>query len=48
MKLQKKYHKLISKAVDAKSAARFVQLDDAISMMYRLSVMDEIPFVGDM
>lgn len=48
MKLQKKYHKLISKNVDGKTAARFVQLDDAVSMLYRLSVMDEIPFVGDM
>ena len=48
LKLQKKYHKLISKNVDAKTAARFVQLDDAVSMLYRLSVMDEIPFVGDM
>jgi hypothetical protein len=48
LKLQKKYHKLISKNVDAKTAARFVQLDDTVSMLYRLSVMDEIPFVGDM
>jgi hypothetical protein len=47
-KLQKKYHKLIAKNVDGLTAARFVQLDDAISILYRLSVMDEIPFVGDM
>ncbi len=48
IKLQKKYHAQIAKLVDAKTAARFVQLDDAVSMMYRLSIMDEIPFVGDM
>ncbi|MCZ4409804.1 hypothetical protein O3Q51_13370 [Cryomorphaceae bacterium 1068] len=47
MKLQKKYHAQIVKMVDAKTAARFVQLDDAISMLLRLSVMDEIPFIGD-
>ncbi|MFT6998082.1 MAG: hypothetical protein ACJAQ4_001841 [Cryomorphaceae bacterium] len=48
LKIQKKYHAKISKTVDGKTAARFVQLDNAITMLYRLSVMDEIPFVGDM
>ena len=47
MKMQKKYHAQIVKMVDGKTAARFVQLDDAISMLMRLSVMDEIPFIGD-
>lgn len=47
MKMQKKYHAQIAKMVDGKTAARFVQLDDAISMLLRLSVMDEIPFIGD-
>jgi len=48
IKLQKKYHAQIAKMIDGKTAARFVQLDDAVSMMYRLTIMDEIPFVGDM
>jgi len=48
LKVQKKYHAQVAKMVDPKTAARFVQLDDAISMLYRLSIMDAIPFVGDM
>ncbi len=45
--LQKKYHKKIGKAVDQKTAARFIQVDDAVYMIMRLNVMDEFPFIGD-
>ncbi len=45
--VQKKYHKKIAKAVDQKTAARFVQVDDAVHMIMRLNVMDEFPFIGD-
>lgn len=44
---QRKYHKKMSKQIDALTAARFVQVDNAVSMILRLSVMDEMPFIGD-
>lgn len=44
---QKKYHKKMSKQIDPLTAARFVQVDNAISMILRLSIMDEFPFIGE-
>lgn len=44
---QRKYHKKMSKQIDPLTSARFVQVDNAVSMILRLSVMDEFPFIGD-
>lgn len=45
--LQKKYAKKIAKEAGGKVAARFAQIDNAVSMLMRLQIMDEIPMVGD-
>jgi hypothetical protein len=45
--LQKKYSKKMAKEVGGKVAARFAQIDNAVSMLMRLQIMDEIPMVGD-
>lgn len=45
--LQKKYAKKMAKEVGGKVAARFAQIDNAVYMLMRLQVMDEIPMVGD-
>lgn len=46
--LQRKYAKKLSKEVGGKIAARFVQIDNAIYMLLRLQILDEIPMVGDL
>lgn len=45
--LQKKYVKKIAKEAGGKVAARFAQIDNAVTMLMRLQIMDEIPMVGD-
>ncbi len=45
--LQRKYSKKIGKEIGGNVAARFTQIDDAVYMLLRLQVMDEIPMVGD-
>lgn len=47
MKAQMKYYKKMAKEIDPMTAARFIQVDDAVSMILRLSIMDEFPFIGD-
>lgn len=44
---QRKYHKKITKQIDGLTAARFVQIDNSVSMIMKLSALDEIPFIGD-
>lgn len=46
--IRKKYNKQVSKALGAKVAARFLQLDSIVAMVLRLSIYDELPLVGDM
>ncbi len=46
-KTQRAYYKKMKKQINALTAARFVQVDNAVSMIMRLSIMDEFPFIGD-
>ena len=46
-KIRKKYYKKLSKALDAKTASRFLQIDSMVSMVLKLSVYDELPLIGD-
>ena len=46
-KLRKKYFKKISKAVDAKTAAGFIQLESYIATAITFDLMDSVPFVGE-
>lgn len=45
--IRKKYFKKISKSLDAKIAARFLQLDEIVTMVLYISIYDELPLVGD-
>jgi hypothetical protein len=45
--LRKKYFKKISKAVDAKTAAGFIQLEVYIATAITFDLMDSVPFVGE-
>jgi hypothetical protein len=47
LKLQKSYFKKISKAVDAKTAASFYQLEQYIRTAVNYDLYDAIPFVGE-
>ncbi len=47
MKLQKKYFKKISKAVDAKTATSWLQLEEYIRTAVNYDLYDAIPFVGE-
>lgn len=45
--IRKKYYKKIMKALDAKIASRFLQLDEIVTMVLYISIYDELPLVGD-
>ncbi len=45
--LRNKYFKLISKKVNLTVAARFYQIDNYISSVSRVALMDQVPFIGD-
>ena len=47
-KIRKKYYSKVSKALGAKVAARFLQLDIVVAMILKLSIYDELPLVGDL
>lgn len=47
MKLQKQYFKKISKAVDAKTATSWLQLEQYIRTAVNYDLYDAIPFVGE-
>jgi uncharacterized protein YutD len=47
LKLRKKYYKKMDKELGAKVATRFIQIDQIISMAISLSVLDQIPIVGE-
>ena len=47
LKLQKKYFKKISKAVDAKTATSWLQLEQYIRTAVNMDLYDAIPFVGE-
>jgi len=47
LNLRKKYFKKISKAVDAKTAASFIQLEEYIATAISFDLYDAIPFVGE-
>ena len=47
LKLVQKYFKKISKAVDAKTAAAFMQLEEYIHTAVNYDLYDAIPFVGE-
>jgi len=47
LSLRKKYFKKISKEVDAKTAASFIQLEVYIATAITFDLMDSIPFIGE-
>ena len=47
-KLIKKYHKSISKACGAKAGAQFYQLETYFQSGIRMTLMEEIPFIGEL
>lgn len=47
LSLRKKYFKKITKAVDAKTAAAFIQLEEYIATAISFDLYDSIPFVGE-
>ena len=47
LKLQKKYFKKISKAVDSKTATSWLQLEQYIRTAVNYDLYDAIPFVGE-
>ncbi len=47
LNLRKKYFKKITKAVDGKTAAGFIQLENYIATAISFDLMDAIPFVGE-
>ncbi|WP_020531349.1 hypothetical protein [Flexithrix dorotheae] len=47
LKLRKKYYKQMNKQLPAKVAARFLQIDDYLNSVVKLSVIDELPMIGD-
>lgn len=48
VKIRKKYFNKMNKALGGKIATRFMQLDNIVAMVLRLSIYDELPLVGDM
>ena len=46
-KIRKKYFNKMNKALGGKTATRFMQLDNIVAMVLRLSIYDELPLVGD-
>lgn len=47
-KLRKKYFNKMNKSLGGKIATRFMQLDNIVAMVLRLSIYDELPLVGDL
>ena len=47
-KLIKKYHKSIAKACGAKAAGQFYQLETYFQSAIRMTLMEEIPFIGEL
>lgn len=47
-KLQKKYSDKFSKIIGGKETAKFFQLEDYIENVIRLSIQEEIPFIGEL
>lgn len=47
-KLIQKYYKSINKACGAKAAAQFYQLEIYFQSAIRLTIMEEIPFIGEL
>ena len=47
-KLIKKYHKSIGKACGAKAAGQFYQLETYFQSAIRMTLMEEIPFIGEL
>ena len=47
-KLIKKYHKSIAKACGAKAAGQFYQLEIYFQSAIRMTLMEEIPFIGEL
>ena len=47
-KLLKKYYKKVKKVTDAKTAARFIQLETYLGTAISYAIMESIPFVGEM
>lgn len=47
-KLLATYHKKIEKAAGAKSAAQFYQLEAYLLSVIRASILDNIPFIGEL
>jgi hypothetical protein len=45
--IRKKYYKKMAKALDAKIASRFLQLDEIVTMVLFISIYDELPLIGD-
>ncbi|MXV51159.1 hypothetical protein GS399_09275 [Pedobacter sp. HMF7647] len=48
LSLQTSYFKKFSKAVGAKNAAKFYQLDNYLQTVIRANVQDQIPFIGEL
>ena len=46
-KLRKKYYCKMKKALGAKTAAHFVQLDDYIQTAIQFEILEELPFIGE-
>jgi len=47
-KLVTKYYKKMNKEVNATAAAQFMQMEDYISSVTRLAIMENIPFIGEL
>jgi len=47
LSLRKKYFKKITKAVDGKTAAGFIQIEAYVATAITFDLMDAIPFVGE-
>ena len=45
--LRKKYYCKMKKALGAKTAAHFLQLDDYIQTAIKFEILDELPFIGE-
>ena len=46
-KIIKKYYKLIKKSVNSKAAAQFYQLELYFQSAIRISLLEQIPFIGE-
>jgi hypothetical protein len=47
-KLQRSYYPKFAEAVGAKSAAKFYQLDNYLTLIVKQEVQDNIPFIGEL